>query len=149
MNITENVSLKDLVQSPLAASRGFQNLPNDLDLPNLIRLAHVIEECMKAVKPHTLEILSAYQVPRLTVALGADPRDQYSTGKAVDFRVMGMDLHAAMDAIVDAKVPFDSLESQWRRNGFGWLHLEIPDPGEEPERKVTKGVMKKGRVYLQ
>lgn len=146
--ITPNVSLATLVDSPLAKTRGFANLPNDEDLPNLIRLAHVMEASIQALKPHTLKVLSAYQTPRLTYAMGADPRDLNSKGLAFDFQTVGMDLHGAMHRLDEAGVPFDTLESHWRRTGLGWLHMTIPEAGIEPRRTLVKGVMRKGRVYL-
>ena len=147
-SITPNISLKDLTESPLAKARGFSNLPQEETLPNLIRLAGLIEQVLHLLGPIHVKFISGYQSPRLQAAMGADTRDAAAEGRAMDFQTLGMELHQAFDQLAVSDVPFDILACQWKRNGLGWLHITVPPEGQEPRRILHRNQARPRRVYL-
>lgn len=147
--VTQHVTLQSLVKSDLARVRGFSNLPEPTKIPNLVRLANVIERIMDILGTVNIKIVSAYQSPRTTAATGTDPRDGHSDGRGFDFQPMDLDLHTAFDKLVEeADFPYDKIAIQWKRTGLEWICVTIPEEGEEPKGIVRRGEPRKGRAYL-
>lgn len=118
MNLSAHFTLEELT---FTNHRQFANVPNELQLSNLKRLAPFLELVRSTVNAPVI-IDSAFRSPEVNQAVGSKPTSQHLLGCAADFRVPGMTPAQVVKMILAAKLPFDQLILE-----LGWTHVSIPN----------------------
>ena len=124
MNLTENVSLKELTKSESATRFGISNEPTEEALDNLKQLAVNILQPVRDHFGKPLIITSGYRSPELCVKIGSTTTSQHTKGQAADFEIGGIANKDLADWIY-LNLDFDQLILEfWKPEDVnsGWVH---------------------------
>ena len=139
MQLSEHFSLAELTTSEIAVRKGLDNLPDDIALQNLGRLAQKLEEVRKVLgKP--IIINSAYRSPEVNSAVGGVKTSQHCFGCAADIKVPDMTPDAVVRAIIASKIQYDQLIREFD----SWTHISIPNMPDQTPRNQTLIIDKAG-----
>ncbi len=132
MRLSPNFTLAQLTHSDTALARGIVNLPDQIEIASLMRLAQALELVMSLLRA-PLSISSAYRCPELNAAVGGVPGSRHAMGLAVDFTCpqFGAPLATAR-AIADSALEFDQLIHEYGR----WVHLGLAPAASVPRRQT-------------
>lgn len=144
MQLSEHFSLAELTISEIAVRKGLDNLPTEIALQNLGRLAEKLEEVRKVLgKP--IMINSAYRSPEVNSAVGGVKTSQHCVGCAADIRVPSMTPDEVVKAIVASRIQYDQLIREFD----SWTHISIPNEPDATPRNQTLIIDKAGtRPYV-
>ena len=144
MQLSEHFSLAELTSSEIAVRKGLDNLPTEIALQNLGRLAEKLEEVRKVLgKP--IMINSAYRSPEVNSAVGGVKTSQHCVGCAADIRVPSMTPDEVVKAIVASRIQYDQLIREFD----SWTHISIPNEPDATPRNQTLIIDKAGtRPYV-
>lgn len=144
MQLSEHFSLAELTVSEIAARKGLDNLPTEIALQNLSRLAEKLEEVRKVLgKP--IMINSAYRSHEVNSAVGGVKTSQHCVGCAADIRVPSMTPDEVVKAIVASRIQYDQLIREFD----SWTHISIPNEPDATPRNQTLIIDKAGtRPYV-
>jgi hypothetical protein len=140
MNLTENFTLEELTHTD---HREFDNIPNDVELANLTRLAEFLEQVRKILgKP--IFVNSAFRSKLVNDAVGSKDTSQHRLGCAVDIRVVGMTPDEVVKAVIASGLPYDQIIREFDR----WTHISVPNSIHNEPRKQALIIDKSGtRLY--
>jgi len=126
MKLTENFSLEELLESPTARRKGFneQFEPPDEVVNNLRELCiHILQPLRNHVGP--INISSGYRCPRLNKAVKGAKNSQHLTGEAADINGVGSVTNKMLyDAISELKLPADQIIWEYGTDQEpAWVHV--------------------------
>ena len=138
--LSEHFSLAELT---VTDHREFDNVPNEAELANLIRLAAFLEQVRSCLnKP--IHINSAFRCKQVNDAVGSKDTSQHRHGCAADLRIDGMTPNEVVQAIIRSDLQFDQVIREFDR----WTHISIPNTPEAKPRHNALIIDKQGtRVY--
>jgi hypothetical protein len=138
--LSEHFSLAELT---VTDHREFDNVPNEAELANLMRLAAFLEQVRSCLnKP--IHINSAFRCKQVNDAVGSKDTSQHRRGCAADLRVDGMTPNEVVQAIIRSDLQFDQVIREFDR----WTHISIPNTPEAKPRHNALIIDKQGtRVY--
>lgn len=119
MKLTEHFTLAEFTDSQTALRKGISNMPSEMAISNLQRVAETLEQ-VRALFGKPLVISSGYRSPALNSAVGGASSSAHLTGLAADFTVPGMTPSDTAKAIVKAGIKFDQLIYEGT-----WVHLGL------------------------
>lgn len=120
MNLTEHFTLAEFTDSQTALRKGISNMPSEMAIANLHRVADVLEQ-VRALFGKPLVISSGYRSPALNSAVGGASSSAHLTGLAADFTVPGMTPRETARAIAKSNIKFDQMIVE-----FGaWVHIGL------------------------
>lgn len=136
--LSDNFSFDEMTRSQTATRKGWNNEPDPILLPNLARLASVLED-VRSVARSPVIISSGYRSPKLNRSIGGSSRSAHMDCRAADFtaRRFGSPFKLAQ-AIADTFIGYDQLIYEGN-----WVHLAIPKAGEKPRKLVYTAIFKK------
>lgn len=137
MNLSPNFTLEELTHTD---HRQYDNMPNDAELANLVRLAQFLEQVKEAVGGKPVIVNSAFRSAEVNQAVGSTERSQHRRGCAADIRVVGMTPNEVVNAIIDADLPYDQVIREFDR----WTHVSIPNTDEAEPRSMALIIDKSG-----
>ena len=141
IQLSEHFSLDELT---FTDHREFDNVPNETELANLIRLAAFLET-VRSVLGKPLHINSAFRSEQVNTAVGSKNTSQHRLGCAADLRVSGMTPDEVMQAIIRAELQFDQIIREFDR----WTHISIPNTADAKPRRNALIIDKTGtRLYV-
>ena len=145
--LSEHFTLEELTNSDAAKKRGLNNIPNDVALDNLKRLAEFLEQ-VRALFNKPILINSAYRGPEVNAAVGGAKKSDHMDGRAADIRVIGVSVDQVVKKIIASDLGYDKVIKEFAdSDSGGWTHLSIPEDGAYP-RKLKLIIDKKGqRAY--
>ena len=139
MQLSEHFSLGELTASEIAVRKDLDNMPNGIELDNLVRLAEKLEEVRKAIgKP--IVVNSAFRSVEVNKAVGGVKSSQHCLGCAADIRVPGMTPDEVVRAIMASKIQYDQLIREFD----SWTHISIPNTPNATPRNQTLIIDKVG-----
>lgn len=123
IKLTPNFFLSELTVSDYADRNGIDNSPPAIIVPNLFKVASMLEKVRAALGNKVISVSSGYRSPALNAAIGGSATSEHSVGMAADFncRSFGTPLQVC-HAIVKAGIPFGQLIYEG-----GWVHMSAPD----------------------
>ena len=141
IQLSEHFSLDELT---FTDHREFDNVPNETELANLIRLAAFLET-VRSVLGKPLHINSAFRSEQVNTAVGSKNTSQHRLGCAADLRVSGMTPDEVVQAIIRAELQFDQIIREFDR----WTHISIPNTADAKPRRNALIIDKTGtRLYV-
>ena len=139
MNLSEHFSLAELTVSEVALRKGLSNLPEGIEVDNLVRLANKLEEVRKVLgKP--IMVNSAFRSIEVNAAVGGVKTSQHCVGCAADIKVPGMTPDEVVRAIVASDIQYDQLIREFD----SWTHISIPNEATATPRNQTLIIDKAG-----
>jgi hypothetical protein len=141
MNLSEHFTLEELTHTD---HREYDNVPNDAETENLIRLAKFLEEVKTVLGGKPIMINSAFRCKAVNDAVGSKDSSQHRIGAAADIRVPGMTPDEVVKAVIASGIAYDQVIREFDR----WTHVSIPNTKEMTPRRQALIIDKTGtRVY--
>lgn len=128
--LTPHFTLDELVYTD---HRQFDNTPPPEVLPNLMRLANLLEQVRVVVGAKPIIVNSGYRSAEVNAAVGSKPTSQHRKGCAADIRVPGMTPDDVVHAILRSGIVFDQLIKEFDR----WTHISVPNEESDAARKMA------------
>ena len=141
MNLSEHFTLEELTHTD---HREYDNVPNDAETENLIRLAKFLEEVKTVLGGKPIMVNSAFRCKQVNDAVKSKDSSQHRTGNACDFRVPGLTPDQVVQQIIASGIEFDQVIREFDR----WTHISVPNHADDKARKQALIIDKQGtRVY--
>lgn len=143
MILTPHFMREEFERSEGAIRLGVDNtVPDDL-LPNLQRLAQLLEKVRTLVGP--VIITSGYRCPAVNKAAGGAANSAHMQARAADIHVHGIAHRDLARYIAASLIQFDKLILEFN----AWCHVQVETAGDIPRRQVlTAKHMPAGVQYL-
>lgn len=135
MHLSRSFTLRESVKSQIAIRRRIVNMPN------AVQLANMIELCVKVAQPirdwynKSVVPSSFFRCNALNKAVKGSKTSQHCTGEAMDFDMEdhGISVGRTMyDIVFEIKVPFDQLILE-----FGeWVHISYSNSMNEQRGEI-------------
>jgi zinc D-Ala-D-Ala carboxypeptidase len=133
MRLSENFSLEELTTSETAARKGIDNTPSEEVIDNLKRLAAALQEVRALLNHRAILISSGYRSPELNQAVGGSATSDHCKGLAADFICPSYGTpNDIVRAIAVSGLSFKQVIREFDR----WVHLSIPEEGQEPRKQA-------------
>ena len=130
MNLTEHFTLAELTHTD---HRQFENIPNEVELENLRRLAAFLEEVKTVLGGRPVMVNSGFRSKQVNDAVGSKDSSQHRLGVAVDIRVPGLKPDEVVKTIIASGLAFDQVIREYDR----WTHISIPnEPARAPRKQA-------------
>lgn len=124
MQLSKNVSLKDMIYSETAEQQNIENIPSEAVIDALKDLCeHILEPVFKQFGG-VLDITSGYRCEALNALISDEEDSQHCLGEAVDFGIIDTDIYDIATWIKD-NLEFDQLileEYNPSNLNKGWVH---------------------------
>lgn len=141
MNLSEHFTLEELTHTD---HREYDNVPNDAETENLIRLAKFLEQVKTVLGGKPIMVNSAFRCKQVNDAVGSKDSSQHRTGCAADLRVPGLTPNEVVQQIIASGIEFDQVIREFDR----WTHISVPNHADDKARKQALIIDKTGtRVY--
>lgn len=124
IQLTRNFYLNEFVETEWGSRNGVANFPNAPGvMPNLYKLAELLEEVRKVCGNKGVFITSGYRCPEVNTGIGGSKTSDHLTGSAADIRVpgYGSPIHVA-EAIIKSGIKFGQLIYEG-----SWVHISLPE----------------------
>jgi len=141
MNLSEHFTLEELTHTD---HRELENIPNEIELANLKRLAEFLEKVKTVLGGKPIMVNSAFRSKAVNDAVGSKDTSQHRVGCAADLRVPGLTPDEVVKAIIASGIGYDQVIREFDR----WTHISIPNKLFDSPRKQALIIDKQGvRVY--
>ena len=137
MKLTSNFSLEELSHTD---HREFDNTPPADVIPNLKRLAMVLEQVRSLFNGSPVMINSAYRSLEVNRAVKSSDGSQHRFGCAADIRIPGQTPDMVVQTIIKANIPYDQLLREFDE----WTHISVPTNETAAPRKQVLIIDKTG-----
>jgi len=143
MQISEHLSLAELIRSESAKRNGISNMPPPEHIANLKLLAEHIFEPIRVNFRCPILISSGYRSAELNAAIkGSSKTSQHSLGQAIDIDMDGTTYGVENEEIfyyIKDKLPFDQLIWEFGNDkNPDWVHVSYSDRHRRQVLKATK-----------
>lgn len=141
MKITENFSLNELIESPTARRKGFneQFAPPYFVIENLTALCFNVLQPLRNYLEVPIIINSGYRCGRLNSSITGAVKSQHMIGEAVDIRVPNMQTIDICKAVIKEGIEFDQMIEEY---GV-WVHISF----KEGKNRMQVLQKKHGKPY--
>ena len=126
--LTAHFSLEELT---ITEHREFENVPNETEKANLMRLAEFLELVKEQLGGKPIMVNSAFRSEAVNNACGSKNTSQHRVGCAADLRVPSMTPDQVVQAIKNSDLEYDQLIREFDR----WTHISIPNSPNTKSRK--------------
>jgi hypothetical protein len=147
MNLSDHFTLEELTHTD---HRELENIPNEIELANLKRLAEFLERVKTVLGGKPIMVNSAFRSKMVNDAVGSKDTSQHRVGCAADLRVPGLTPDEVVKAIIASGIGYDQVIREFSDpvKGGGWTHVSIPNKLFDSPRKQALIIDKQGvRVY--
>jgi uncharacterized protein YcbK (DUF882 family) len=139
MKLTKHFTLQELTHSDIAKRHSLDNTPDKKIIPNLIRVAELLED-VRALFNKPIIVNSGYRSVAVNSLLGSKPTSQHCIGCAADIRISGLTPDQIVNKIIKSDIQYD----QVIREFDSWVHISIPRDKGMIARKQALIIDKKG-----
>ena len=147
MILSPHFTLEELTHTE---HRELENIPNEIELANLKRLAEFLEGVKTVLGGKPIMVNSAFRSKAVNDAVGSKDTSQHRVGCAADLRVPSMTPDEVVKAIIASGIGYDQVIREFSDpvKGGGWTHVSIPNKLFDSPRKQALIIDKQGvRVY--
>lgn len=133
MNLSKHFTLEEMCASEVAARRGLDNTPGNIELANLKRTADTMER-VREILGHPIHVQSGYRSPLVNASVGGVSSSAHCRGLACDFVCPEFGSpHAVAQALTGSYdcPAFDQLILE-----YGWVHVGLCEDGATPRRET-------------
>lgn len=133
MQLTGNFALSEFELSQTAARHGLDNTAPPELIPNLRRLAALLEVARRLLGDRAIVISSGYRSPTVNALVGGSPNSAHMDGRAADFTCPGFgDPVKVAQGLASTHLEFDQLILEFGR----WVHIGIAPEGQPFRKQV-------------
>lgn len=140
VQLSANFYLSEFIESDQAQRYGLDNTPSPMLMPNLFKLAELMEEVRKVLGNRAISVSSGYRSPAVNAKVGGSKTSDHLRGAACDFRCysFGTPLQIAT-AIAKSGIKFGQLIQEGT-----WVHISLPN-GDKHDGQVMTAIFKPGQ----
>ena len=149
MQLTNNISLAEMVKSETALRHDMDNTPGEAEIENLKRLA---EKVLQPVRDHFakgVKVNSGYRAPEVNAKVGGSKTSDHCKGQAADIEIPGVP-NAELAQWITENLDFTQVILEFYTPGIpdsGWVHVSY-DP-ENLKKQILTATKQNGKtVYL-
>ena len=150
MNLTENISLKELTKSETATRFGISNEPSEEIITNLQKLATNILQPIRDNFGKPLIITSGYRSPEVCLKVGSTINSQHTKGQAADFEIGGM-ANKDLSDWIHQNLDYDQLILEfWKPEepNSGWVHCSYKGEGLN-RKQYLRAITENGKTKYE
>ena len=150
MNLTENISLKELTKSETATRFGISNEPSEEIITNLQKLATNILQPIRDNFGKPLIITSGYRSPEVCLKVGSTITSQHTKGQAADFEIGGM-ANKDLSDWIHQNLDYDQLILEfWKPEepNSGWVHCSYKGEGLN-RKQYLRAITENGKTKYE
>lgn len=133
MQLSENLSLAEVIRSETAKRKGVSNMPTPEHIENFKLLATKIFQPIREHFGKPIHISSGYRSAALNKAIGGAASSQHCTGEAIDIDMDGTSItNAQIFNYIKDNLEFDQLIAEFPVNGDpAWVHVSYESSGKQ------------------
>ena len=150
MQLSENLSLAEVIRSETAKRNGISNKPNPRHLENLKIIAVNIFQPIRNFFQRAIHLSSGYRSEQLNAFIKGSKSSHHCTGEALDSDMDGTEVtkKEVFDYIKD-NLEFDQLIWEFGTNDNpAWVHVSYKASGRQ-RKQILKATKVKGKtVYV-
>ena len=150
MQLSENLSLAEVIRSETAKRNGISNKPNPRHLENLKIIAVNIFQPIRNFFQRAIHLSSGYRSENLNAFIKGSASSQHCIGEALDIDMDGTEVtnKEVFDYIKD-NLEFDQLIWEFGTNDNpDWVHVSYKASGKQ-RKQILKATKVKGKtVYV-
>ena len=152
MNLSKNLSLREVTKSRTAVRLGIDNTPDDWTIENLRGVAEDIFQPLRNAFGTAIYVSSGYRSEELNVAIGGSKRSQHVQGRALDLDadVFGGCTNGEIFQYILNNLTFDQLIWEFGdSDNPDWVHVSYVRDGLNRGRCLKACRDDDGKVYYE
>ena len=152
MNLSKNLSLREVTKSRTAVRLGIDNTPDDWTIENLRAIAENIFQPLRNAFGTPIYVSSGYRSEDLNVAIGGSKRSQHIQGRALDLDadVFGGCTNGEIFRYILNNLTFDQLIWEFGdQDNPDWVHVSYVRDGVNRGRCLKACRDDRGKVYYE
>lgn len=149
MQLSEHLSLAEIMRSETAKRKGISNMPTPEHIENFKLLAANVFEKIRAHFGVPIHISSGYRSKELNDAIGGSQTSQHSKGQAIDIDMDGTSIsNADVYKFIKDNLDFDQLIWEFGSDSNpDWVHVSYTK--DKNRKEILKAVKTNGKTqYL-
>lgn len=152
MQLSDNLSLAEVIRSETAKRNGISNMPTEAHIANFKLLAEKVFEPIRNHFGNPIHISSGYRSAALNKKVGGSSSSQHCSGEAIDIDMdgsaHGITNKMVFDYIKD-NLQFDQLIFEFgTETNPDWVHVSYESTGKQ-RKQILRAVKKGGATsYL-
>jgi hypothetical protein len=147
MQLSENLSLAEVIRSETAKRKGVSNMPTLEHIENFKKLAENIFQPIREHFGKPIHISSGYRSAALNKAIGGSKTSQHCSGEAVDIDMDGTSItNAQIFNYVKDNLVFDQMIWEFGTDkNPDWVHVSYKANGAQ-RKQILKAVKVNGKT---
>ena len=147
MQLSENLSLAEVIRSETAKRKGVSNMPTPEHIENFKKLAENIFQPIRKHFGKPIHISSGYRSAALNKAIGGASSSQHCTGEAIDIDMDGTAItNAEIFNYIKNNLSFDQLIWEFGTDkNPDWVHVSYESTGKQ-RKQILKAVKQGGKT---
>jgi D-alanyl-D-alanine dipeptidase len=147
MQLSENLSLAEVMRSETAKRKGVSNMPTPEHIENFKKLAENIFQPIRKHFGKPIHISSGYRSAALNKAIGGAASSQHCTGEAIDIDMDGTSItNKQVFDYIKEHLNFDQLIWEFgTASNPDWVHVSYESTGKQ-RKQVLKAVKQGGKT---
>jgi zinc D-Ala-D-Ala carboxypeptidase len=147
MQLSENLSLAEVMRSETAKRKGVSNMPTPEHIENFKKLAENIFQPIRKHFGKPIHISSGYRSAALNKAIGGASSSQHCTGEAIDIDMDGTAIaNAEIFNYIKNNLSFDQLIWEFGTDkNPDWVHVSYESTGKQ-RKQILKAVKQGGKT---
>ena len=149
MNLSANLTLKELPRSDTATRLGLDNTPDEQALENLKTLCEMVLQPVRDHYGKSVTVNSAYRSPESNAAVNGSKSSDHCKGMAADIEIVGVANADLAQWIMD-NLEYTQLILEFYTPGIpdsGWVHVSY-DPNNLKKQELTATKVAGKTTYL-
>jgi hypothetical protein len=150
MNLSENLSLSEMIRSESAKRNGISNQPTAEHIENMKVLAQHIFQPIREHFGKPIHVSSGYRSKDLNKAIGGSQTSQHSRGQAIDIDMDGSEIsNRDVFMFIKDNLEFDQLIWEFGTKGNpDWVHVSYNTNGNQRKQVLIAKKYAGKTIYL-
>lgn len=137
--------LREFCESETAVRLGREIEPTADELVNIVMLVEQVMQPIRSALARPISITSGLRPVWLNRAIGGALTSEHMTGRACDFKVVGLTPYQVCQWISMTQLPFNQLIHE-----FGsWTHISVAPKGFTPKRELLTAIKENGKTIYK
>ena len=147
MQLSENLSLAEVIRSETAKRKGVSNMPTPAHIENFKKLAENIFQPIRKHFGKPIHISSGYRSDALNKAIGGSKTSQHCKGEAIDIDMDGTAItNAQIFNYIKDNLNFDQLIWEFgTASNPDWVHVSYNSTGKQ-RKQILKALKVNGKT---
>jgi hypothetical protein len=147
MQLSENLSLAEVIRSETAKRKGVSNMPTPEHIENFKKLAENIFQPIRKHFGKPIHISSGYRSDALNKAIGGSKTSQHCKGEAIDIDMDGTSItNAQVFNFIKDNLNFDQLIWEFGTDkNPDWVHVSYNSTGKQ-RKQILKALKVNGKT---